>query len=32
MSHGDGVKGSFYEKSGFSANEAQRLRIMYHVD
>ena len=22
----------FYEKFGFSANEAQRLRIMYHVD
>ena len=22
----------FYEKFGFAANEAQRLRIMYHVD
>jgi len=22
----------FYEKFGFTANEAQRLRIMYHVD
>ena len=22
----------FYEKFGFSANEAQRLKIMYHVD
>ena len=22
----------FYEKFGFSANEAQRLRIMYHVN
>ena len=22
----------FYEKFGFSVNEAQRLRIMYHVD
>ena len=22
----------FYEKFGFSANEAQRLRIMHHVD
>ena len=22
----------FYEKFGFSANEAKRLRIMYHVD
>ena len=22
----------FYEKFGFSANEAQRLRMMYHVE
>lgn len=22
----------FYEKFGFEANEAQRLKIMYHVD
>lgn len=25
-------KKPFYEKFGFSANEAQRLRLMYHVD
>jgi len=25
-------KKPFYEKFGFSATEAQRLRLMYHVD